>query len=388
MECSNCCNCKKINCCCHLDFDKLSNVNNNVNIFASPFIIQQTRQIRPIQMGVSGGSIKDKIPGGCCGGTLGSLVKKIILGKTNYYILSNKHVLFGDIIFGRNNSISSIGDSIRQPGLIDVNCANIPSDEVAKLSNFSPVYGYNINNIIDASIALVIPGKVDLTGSIMGIGKISSIIKLPTFGLSVQKGGRTSGVTKGKIVGLNVTILVKYPFECGSANSFTAKFINQIMIQGINNIAFSKPGDSGSLIISVPGLGLLPQPVGLLFAGSTEYTFANPISNVVAQFGVSFVGSNKITNKNAQEQIINLDNLKTNAKYLKITKILCDCSELIETTPHFAGYFIEDLSQQDNFTDEFGIVVLVTNNEKKNELPCSIQNIPLRTQIIGTITVL
>ena len=47
-------------------------------------------------------------------------------------------------------------------------------------------------------------------------------------------------------------------------------------------------GDSGSLILESGGSGL-PRAVGLLFAGSSSATIANPIDDVLTAFGVSMV---------------------------------------------------------------------------------------------------
>src|SRR5437868_4770795 len=63
----------------------------------------------PIQLGTSGGNIKDISKGFCYGGTLGALVKD---ASGNQYILSNNHVL------ARTN-VAALGENIIQPGLID-----------------------------------------------------------------------------------------------------------------------------------------------------------------------------------------------------------------------------------------------------------------------------
>ena len=63
---------------------------------------------------------------------------------------------------------------------------------------------------------------------------------------------------------------------------------DQIAIRGVNG-PFSKPGDSGSLVVT----SATKQPVALLFAGSSDssMTFANPIGAVIAALGIKeFVG--------------------------------------------------------------------------------------------------
>ncbi|MDH3297601.1 MAG: PKD domain-containing protein, partial [Gemmatimonadota bacterium] len=78
----------------------------------------------------------------------------------------------------------------------------------------------------------------------------------------------------------NVTVDVCYeargPFRCVSI----ARFVGQI---GISPGSFSDGGDSGSLIVRSSD----KSPVGLLYAGSTSRTLANPISPVLSRFGVA-----------------------------------------------------------------------------------------------------
>jgi hypothetical protein len=71
---------------------------------------------------------------------------------------------------------------------------------------------------------------------------------------------------------------------------FTVSYTNQFVI---NSSTFSAGGDSGSLIVTNDSCH---QPVGLLFAGSSTTTIANPIGEVLTDVGaalgkpVSFVG--------------------------------------------------------------------------------------------------
>src|SRR5262249_10202279 len=85
---------------------------------------------------------------------------------------------------------------------------------------------------------------------------------------------------------------VQYQSSCGSGKKFVVSYIDQIVINGSG---FSAGGDSGSLIVSNNGSSC-KQPVGLLFAGSSTTTVANPMSDVVNAFpGLSFVGSSTAT---------------------------------------------------------------------------------------------
>src|SRR6185295_14017849 len=97
------------------------------------------RQTPPIQLGTSGGPAADLANGYCCGGTLGSLVQK----GGSQYILSNSHVFAGDVVNGGNGRVSSIGDDITQPGLIDINCSAAGGQVVADVSTLSTTFPPN-----------------------------------------------------------------------------------------------------------------------------------------------------------------------------------------------------------------------------------------------------
>ena len=237
----------------------------------------QSLQSRPTQLGTSGGNINDRKAVFCCAGTLGGLVSK---GGVQY-ILSNNHVL------ARTNE-GSAGDDIIQPGLIDQNpsCAQDASDIVADLSVWVPiVFTKDTPNAVDAAIAQVRPGMVSPGGSILDIGMISSTPAVATIDMGVKKSGRTTGLTAGIVAAVNVTIDVKYGSTCGGGRG-TARFTNQIRV---TPGSFSAGGDSGSLIVEdVPSN---PRSVGLLFAGGSNDTFANPIQSALAAFGVTMVGT-------------------------------------------------------------------------------------------------
>lgn len=241
-------------------------------------IDNQEWQPRPIQLGTSGGNIKDSSFLYCCGGTLGSLVKDAA-GKQ--YILSNNHVL------AKTNK-GIIGDDITQPGLIDQNpvCSKDASDAVADLSKFVSIsFRRSITNTVDAAIAEVRSGAVNTSGSILHIGEVSNSTAAPAINMLVKKSGRTTSLTNGTVTAVNVTVDVTYNWACG-IGSQTARFVNQIMI---GPGGFSAGGDSGSLIVE--DCSSYPRAVGLLFAGSDTVTVANPISNVLSSLGVSMVGA-------------------------------------------------------------------------------------------------
>jgi hypothetical protein len=128
------------------------------------------------------------------------------------------------------------------------------------------------------------------TGTILDLGAAgpTSIADAPpsatlgtaTVGLQVAKSGRTTGLTCSTIGSLSTTVSVQYDASCGGAVAFTATFSNQLLIDGGT---FSAGGDSGSLVVSAGQA----RPVGLLYAGNSTSTAANPIQDVINAFTIA-----------------------------------------------------------------------------------------------------
>ena len=237
----------------------------------------RVEQTRPIKLGTSGGNINDHSTSYCCSGTLGSLVQNFA---GRQFILTNNHV-------GALVNLGIRGQGLIQPGLIDQSpvCYQDTNDVVANLSDWVPIKFDGSDNVVDAAIAQVVRGMVDPTGAILDIGTINPSPRAPTVGLKVKKSGRTSGLTNGKIYGINVTVNVQYQEGCGVGAILTAKFVNQIMIRPGS---FLKGGDSGSLVVENASTN--PKPIALAFAGSPNYALGNPIQNVLGSLHVGFVG--------------------------------------------------------------------------------------------------
>jgi hypothetical protein len=237
-------------------------------------------QTPPIQLGTSGGWSKDLANGFCCGGTLGSLVS---IGGVQH-ILSNYHVFESDIVPGGNNTVATTGDPIIQPGLIDVNCTVANAQSVATLVKRSSLPGSNV----DCGIAQVISGMVRTDGSILEIGTISAQTVAAALNQAVKKSGRTTGLTRSSVSGLNATISVAYDNECAGGAAFTKTFTGQIVIKNRGS-RFLNSGDSGSLMVE--DVTTNPRAVGLLFAGSSTSAIANPIGQVLSFLGATMVGN-------------------------------------------------------------------------------------------------
>ncbi|MDI6766882.1 MAG: hypothetical protein QME52_08680 [Bacteroidota bacterium] len=210
---------------------------------------------RPVPDGVSVGNALE-----CAAGTIGCTVFK---GSARC-MLSNNHVL------ARENT-ATIGERINQPGRYDAKPICAQTEQVAKLTGFVPINFSGCDNEVDCAIAEYTTASV--CSMVDNLYTPSSTVVTPTVGLAVKKVGRTTGLTRGKITGINVTITVDY------GASGMAKFVNQIYVAG----TFIKSGDSGSLMVTETG----NNPVGLCFAGGSSSAFANPIGAVLYSLGVT-----------------------------------------------------------------------------------------------------
>ncbi|MBI4202004.1 MAG: hypothetical protein HY532_02660 [Chloroflexi bacterium] len=220
---------------------------------------------RPVPIGVSTGHPD------ITAGTIGARVKDTA---GNVYALSNNHVY-------ANSNAATIGDSVLQPGPYDGGDVNNPDHILGYLAAFKPILFDGSNNTIDAAIATTTTvhlGNSTLPG---GYGTPASGTIAPNsllFNQKVLKYGRTTGQTEGRVWAINATVNVGY------GDGKVAKFVGQIII---TPGTFSAGGDSGSLIVDKA----TKKAIGLLFAGSSSYTIANPIDLVLSEFGVTIDGA-------------------------------------------------------------------------------------------------
>lgn len=222
-------------------------------------------------------------------GTLGCIVYR----GGEPFILSNNHVL-------ANENRGQPGDPILQPGPYDG--GKLPDDAVAVLADFvavrmaeeesgcalakssaaalnwlatlvgsdarlRAVSTAQTDNLVDCALAkpldtsYVADGILDL-GRITGVGQVR-------LGDAVAKSGRTTGLTRGEILQVDVTADVVF-------GSTMARFTDQVMAGPM-----SEGGDSGSAVLDDQN-----RIVGLLFAGSDTTTLCNRIENVFSALKV------------------------------------------------------------------------------------------------------
>jgi hypothetical protein len=226
-------------------------------------------------------------------GTLGCLVRKG--GST--YILSNNHVL-------ANSNEAAVGDPILQPGPVDG--GTLANDHIASLEAFVPISfvapeppsecgfaraviavlnagcsvigsrtRYRVvsiqqtPNLVDAAIARPLAAGA-VTDEIHDIGRIQGTVQ-GALGMRLQKSGRTTGLTTGEILQVDVTVNVQY--GAGRIAQFTDQLLAGAMSQG---------GDSGSAVLDGE-----KRLTGLLFAGSDNTTIINRIEHVFSALGVN-----------------------------------------------------------------------------------------------------
>jgi hypothetical protein len=238
---------------------------------------------RPAPPGVSLGHYK------ITAGTFGAVVQEKVTG--NMLMLTNNHV-------AANSNDANHGDDILQPGPYDGGSAG---DVIGDLHRFVPIdFGQIDNgdcplaesyvkvgnmlaklfrskhlvkaiqvnpqavNLVDA--AVVKPLHVDdIKQEILDIGIITGTEEA-TLGMQVEKSGRTTEYTEGRVTLIDAIVDVDY--GGGKQARFERQIISGPMSQG---------GDSGSLLVSKAN----KTAVGLLFAGSNQVTIYNPIDEVL-----------------------------------------------------------------------------------------------------------
>ncbi|NLP44912.1 MAG: hypothetical protein GX351_09835 [Peptococcaceae bacterium] len=211
--------------------------------------------MRPAQPGVSIGHYK----GGA--GTFGALVYSTSTNEP--LILSNNHVLAKSTMVG--NKKAKVGDSIVQPARGDGS-----NTEIAKLAKIIPLKLQPDTNVVDCALARPL-NRADVDPEILEIGAVKGVVE-PVVGMKIQKSGRTTGHTTGKVRAVQATVKVNY------GDNKVLIFEDQIVANSM-----SKPGDSGSLVLDMKN-----RAVGLLFAGSDLSTVINPIKPVLEMLEVRF----------------------------------------------------------------------------------------------------
>jgi hypothetical protein len=209
-------------------------------------------------------------------GTIGCLATgRVAPRNARLLVLSNNHVL-------ANSNSAAYGDCVAQPGPADG--GRCPQDQIAILERFAPINFAGGANFVDCATAWAWPERVRrelvyLSGGAPAFFRISSAPVAPVLGMPVGKSGRTTQLTQGRVTAIGATIQVNY------GGGRVGLFQDQIEVRGTAGL-FSQGGDSGSSIWTWN-----PQrnPVGLLFAGGGQSTFANRMTRVLAALDIALV---------------------------------------------------------------------------------------------------
>jgi hypothetical protein len=172
----------------------------------------------------------------------------------NDVMLSNWHVMAG------NNP--NEGDEIIQPGGLDSGTTN---DIVGELDRWL------IANEFDLAIAQLTTHRDHIYSNVAEIGNCIGIAH-PVMSETVRKSGRTTGLTQGTVIGIDVDDTVDYG-DLGGNRTVE----HQILVDG-----HSLPGDSGSAVINSQN-----EVIGVLFAGDSNIYLANNIMAVNEEFRIT-----------------------------------------------------------------------------------------------------
>lgn len=195
-------------------------------------------------------------------GTLGAIVAR----SGDLFVLSNSHVL-------AMSGAAKKGDPILYPGIHDH--GKKKTDTVARLTKFVKLKARG-NNSVDAAIAKIDHdrlGHVEARIKKIGFVKGTTVAKV---GMKVEKVGRTTGRTTGRVLSRTFRLL-RVPYIGIGEVSFS----NPLILIS----RFTKPGDSGSLVIDSSN----KKAIGLHFAGAKGGSVSVPIDEVLRAMDVNLV---------------------------------------------------------------------------------------------------
>lgn len=208
-------------------------------------------RLRPIRPGASVGTLD---PEAMNSGTICCLVEDL---QGQIYVLTADHVLPGPP-----------GAAVAQPAILD---GGTSADQVATLVQRTEL---RTGESVKAAGALagLLPG-IQALNEIPGVGRFSGIASSVGLGERVRVVGRTTGLAEGTVMGIKVDALI--------AQDST----KTIRIEGlIQTTSISGPGDSGA-----PVLNMRNELVGMIYAGTANYTFVMPIEPLLRAFNVKLM---------------------------------------------------------------------------------------------------
>lgn len=169
----------------------------------------------------------------------------------------------------------------RDPFTIGVHIKALP------MNHGSPT-NVNISENTDAAI-FQIRNADSVSSSQGGYFDTPAQVADPVGGMLLEKVGRTTGHTMGRVIGLSPTpVPVGYQLPAVGGNA-TVYFNQLVTVIGENGAPFSLQGDSGALVIGMAGDGSTVA-VGLVIAGTnTGYSLILPLRPILASLNMTLV---------------------------------------------------------------------------------------------------
>ncbi|WP_051644655.1 hypothetical protein [Labrenzia sp. DG1229] len=229
-------------------------------------------------------------PAHCVGaGTLGLIVRD---QNGVYYGMTNNHVAGAC-----NNAMPGL--PILAPGPLDATEAACDPFTIGRHDRLLPINDgipENIKIDVNWDVSLFRLADIDKVTSFQGtVFDTPPDVATPTPSMRVKKFGRTTGFTKGTIVAQSASpVPVQYHVaEYGIRK--TVFFETVFVVVGDSGMPFSKPGDSGSLVVADDGNGR-SVAVGLVFAGNEQrgLSFILPLPEIMKKLSVEIVSGHHV----------------------------------------------------------------------------------------------
>jgi hypothetical protein len=218
-------------------------------------------------------------------GTLGCLTRDSV---GTLFGLTNNHVS------GMCN-YSRTGEKILAPGHLDIEANGLDPFTIGFHAMSLPMVSGvpdNVDILLNSDAALIQITDPNRVSSFQGTHyDTPSLVAELQAGQQVEKVGRTTGLTSGKVV---AQMAGPFPviYQVPSVGAQIAYFEPVFVVQG-NSGPFSQNGDSGSLVTA--DVGGTRMAVGVIFAGDQAgSSFVLPLAPILATLGVTIVSGHNV----------------------------------------------------------------------------------------------
>ena len=186
---------------------------------------------RPVPIGISFGVSVPVMT--CNGGTIGCRLRGTLPdGTPALFLLSCNHVVAGV-------NLAPIDSPLLQPAKVDNNCVEDLEDQIGSLHTYRVLQLGGLANRVDAGLVRTTESQAGNATPTDSYGRPRSQPLTATVGMFVQKHGRTTARTYGRVTGVNSTIVIAYP-------AGNVLFTGQLTVSNrAPSTVFTRPGDSG-----------------------------------------------------------------------------------------------------------------------------------------------